>query len=252
MILANSPHENTSFSGMILPHMDTPGTAVVSSSAQVVPLSSLKNMQADLLTIEKYSPCQVDSHSPTPLPTITHLSDLTWKASNIVCEQGLKQALKNGLKEGYRHVDCADLYYGFPEEWIGQVLHEATTEFFVKREDMFITCMLRTELIDPSIPNHDTRSPGKKKQTDRISFKSHVRKQCLDTLSRLQVDYIDLYLVQYGQLSESDFEHLWSAMETLVDEGLVKSIGVRNVNMIDILSILSYARIKPCIVGDAL
>jgi D-xylose reductase len=40
---------------------------------------------------------------------------------------------------------------------------------------------------------------------------------------------------------------LWAEMEALVDKGLTKSIGVSNFNMMIMMDILCYARIKPAV-----
>eukprot|EP00128_Syssomonas_multiformis_P002809 Colp12_sorted_trinity150504_noHs@23703 len=41
------------------------------------------------------------------------------------------------------------------------------------------------------------------------------------------------------------FKETWTAMESLVDEGFVKSIGVSNFSVAEIEEVLSFARIKP-------
>lgn len=119
----------------------------------------------------------------------------------------------------------------------------------VRREDLFITSKLWNT-------NH---------------AKQHVREACLKTLKDLQLDYLDLYLIHWPvsfeyvdmySTSSEIFPHdeegnvrfskvslweTWLAMEKLVDEGLVRSIGVSNMNVALINDLLTYARIMPAI-----
>ena len=75
-----------------------------------------------------------------------------------------------------------------------------------------------------------------------------VRPACLETLADLRVDYVDLYLMHWpiafqpgdvkmpknpdGSMmyDHTHFLETWAAMEKLVDEGLVKHIGLSNFN----------------------
>lgn len=43
------------------------------------------------------------------------------------------------------------------------------------------------------------------------------------------------------------FEETWRAMEALVDEGLVRNIGVCNVGTSLLRDVLNYARVKPTV-----
>jgi D-xylose reductase len=43
------------------------------------------------------------------------------------------------------------------------------------------------------------------------------------------------------------YQETWRAMEELVDEGLVRNIGVSNVNISLLRDVLNYARIKPTV-----
>ena len=49
---------------------------------------------------------------------------------------------------------------------------------------------------------------------------------CSESLDKLGVEYIDLYLVHHPRLCKGDIEGHWKQMEQLVKEGKVKSIGV--------------------------
>ncbi|XP_033125975.1 aldo-keto reductase family 1 member A1-like [Anneissia japonica] len=92
-----------------------------------------------------------------------------------------------------------------------------------------------------------------------------VKPALMETLKDLQLDYLDLYLMHSpiafqktgsfmprdseGNVLYSDihYKDTWTAMETLVDEGLVKAIGVSNFNSKQIDDVCSSCRIKPAV-----
>ena len=77
----------------------------------------------------------------------------------------------NAVKNGYRHFDTASYY--FNEEFLGEGLARAIKEGLVKREDLFITSKLwHSEYADPE---------------------AAIQR----SLQKLQVSYIDLYLVHW-------------------------------------------------------
>jgi D-xylose reductase len=95
--------------------------------------------------------------------------------------------------------------------------------------------------------------------------KDSVRKAIKVTLEDLGLDYIDLYLIHWPIPTEfvepknlkeismtkevvierSPLHECWRAMEDLVDEGLVRNIGVSNFNVQLLLDLLTYCKYKP-------
>jgi diketogulonate reductase-like aldo/keto reductase len=94
---------------------------------------------------------------------------------------------------------------------------------------------------------------------------SRVVQACKDSLKRLQLSYVDLYLIHWPTTFEQGddrtprnedgmvrmgsvpIEETWRAMESLVEAGLVKSIGVSNFSIPKLEKLLSYAKIKPTV-----
>ncbi|BHF62013.1 hypothetical protein SprV_0100499400 [Sparganum proliferum] len=148
-------------------------------------------------------------------------------------------AVSAALDAGYRHIDCAALYGN--EEEIGQVLTQKFNSGEVKREEVFIT----TKLWNTAHRVED------------------VRPACEESLKKLGLSYVDLYLmhwpVAFGPGKEffpddatgkrifdyTPIENTWKEMESLVDAGLAKSIGISNFNKSQIERILKICRIKP-------
>ena len=150
-------------------------------------------------------------------------------------------AVSAALRIGYNHVDCAAAYRN--EKEVGEALAAST----VPREKLFVTSKLWNSEHAPE----------------------DVASAIEQTLSDLQLDYLDLYLVHWPQAFAKvpnthvgvpkhpdgeivyDFttslEATWGAMENLVDRGLVKSIGVANYNQEQMERMLRVARIKPAV-----
>ena len=78
-----------------------------------------------------------------------------------------------------------------------------------------------------------------------------------DTLNDLQTDYLDLLLIHWplkykpGTLfardGAQDFAETWAAMEALVKDGKVRSIGVSNFDAAQLEALLKTAKIKPAV-----
>lgn len=154
-------------------------------------------------------------------------------------------AVKYAISIGIRHLDFARAYKN--EKEIGVALSEVFKEGKVKREDLFITSKLFNGFHSPE----------------------HVEEAITDTLTDLQLTYLDLYLVHWpiahaypgkGEIFTKDdpttgfrpFENVplhvtWPAMEKLVAEKKVRSIGVSNFPVVLVHDLLTYAKIPPAV-----
>lgn len=135
----------------------------------------------------------------------------TWKL-----KEKLPEILDEAYKSGYRHIDTASHYEN--EDIIGKWLAKKQI-----RESMFITTKLWNDC-------HDC-----------------VEKACAESMKRLNLTYIDLYLVHFPVNSKGEFNvvKLWKDMEKLVESGKVRSIGCSNFGIINLKKILSFCKIKP-------
>ena len=74
-------------------------------------------------------------------------------------------------------------------------------------------------------------------------------KSLKDSLARLQLDYVDLYLIHspFFNLEKDgiDLRQAWEAMEETHRLGLAKHIGVSNFGVEDLEKLMSFAKIKP-------
>lgn len=123
-------------------------------------------------------------------------------------------ALKHALEIGYRHIDTA-AFYG-TEEAIGIALKESD----VKREDIFLVTKLWND----------------------CHGYENTMKAFNESIKRLGVDYLDLYLIHWPNELNSD---TWRALEDLYTEGKVKAIGVCNFKIGHLEELKKTAKIMP-------
>jgi alcohol dehydrogenase (NADP+) len=152
-------------------------------------------------------------------------------------------ATRDALEAGFRHFDCAERYRN--EREVGEALQAGLAGAGIAREDIFVTTKLwnsnhRPERVEPA-------------------FEA--------SLARLRISYLDLYLIhtpfafqpgdeqdprdQSGNVVYDEGVTLldtWRAMESLVDGGRCRAIGLSDINLNELLPIYESARIKPAVV----
>jgi len=152
-------------------------------------------------------------------------------------------ATRYALEAGFRHFDCAERYRN--EREVGEALQTGLAAGGIAREEIFVTTKLwntnhRPERVEPAFDA---------------------------SLDRLGLDHLDLYLIhtpfafqpgdeqdprdQNGNViydNEVTLLDTWRAMESLVDHGRCRAIGLSDINLDILLSIYESARIKPAVV----
>jgi len=160
----------------------------------------------------------------------------TWKAA----PGEVGQAVRDALELGYRHIDCASIYGNEAE--IGAALQQAFRAGVVNREAIWVTSKLWNDCHEPE----------------------QVRPALLRSLQSLGLEQLDLYLIHWPvahrhgvlmaeqasdqiPLEQLPLHDTWAAMEALVDEGLVRQIGVSNCSAAKIAAFLPHARHRPMV-----
>jgi len=152
-------------------------------------------------------------------------------------------ATRGALEAGFRHFDCAERYGN--EREVGRALQAGLAAAGTPREEIFVTTKLWNT-------NH---------RPERVEAAFQA------SLDRLGLRYLDLYLIhtpfafQPGDnpdprdpdgnvLYDRDVTLLdtWRAMESLVDHGRCRAIGLSDVGLNEVKSVYDAARIKPAVV----
>ena len=130
--------------------------------------------------------------------------------------------LVSAIELGYRLIDTAIYYRN--ETVIGKAVKESN----IDRSEFFIT----------------SKIPEKQEYTETDeAVKYHVE----ESLKALDMEYIDWYLTHFPLETNEDNLRVWKVLETFVDKGYIKSIGVSNFNIEQLAYLIKHARIKPVI-----
>lgn len=127
-----------------------------------------------------------------------------------------ERAVIDAINTGYRLIDTAASYQN--ETQVGNALKQSG----IARNELFVTTKLWLQ---------DTNYEGAKAQFER-------------SLNRLQMDYVDLYLIHqpYG-----DVHGAWRAMEELHQAGKIKAIGVSNFQPDRLADLIAFNNIVPAV-----
>ena len=111
-----------------------------------------------------------------------------------------ERAVSEALELGYRHIDTAAIYGN--EEGVGAAIAASG----VARDDLFVTTKLWND-------RHDGDEPDA---------------AIAESLEKLGLDSVDLYLVHWQTPAKDDYVHAWEKLIGIRERGLARSIGVSN------------------------
>lgn len=162
----------------------------------------------------------------------------------------LPSLVQEAIRIGYRHLDCACDYGNEPQ--VGEGIAAALRDGLCRRDDLWVTSKLWNTYHEPK----------------------HVRAACERSLRDLKLDVLDLYLVHFPialayvpfdlryppewffdptapnpamKPIDVPYAHTWAAMEELQRAGLVKRIGVCNLNISLLRDLLAQCSIRPAV-----
>jgi len=161
----------------------------------------------------------------------------TWKSDAGM----VTNAVRCAIRAGYRHIDCAPVYGNETE--VGEAISAAIDAGEVSRDSLWITSKLW----------NDSHAPA------------DVRPALQRTLEDLGLEYLDLFLIHWPiahrrgvtipnsardliPLDTLPLGDTWAAMESVVESGLARHIGVSNFSVAKLKQLARVAKRRPGVV----
>jgi 2,5-diketo-D-gluconate reductase A len=116
-------------------------------------------------------------------------------------DDAVAEPVATAIAAGYRHIDTAAIYAN--ERGVGEGIRASG----VPRDELFVTTKL---------------------WNDRQGDIDSVRPALEESLERLGLEHVDLYLIHWPSPTQDRFVDAWRSLVQLRDEGLVRSVGVSN------------------------
>lgn len=133
-----------------------------------------------------------------------------------VTEAECEGVVRDAVATGYRLIDTASSYQN--EEAVGRAIRHCGVE----RSELFLTT---------------------KAYIQEMGYKP-VKEAFERSLSKLQTDYLDLYLIH---MPLGDYYGAWRAMEELYADGRIRAIGVCNFDSTRLIDLCYNAKVRPMV-----
>jgi diketogulonate reductase-like aldo/keto reductase len=157
----------------------------------------------------------------TSIPMLGYGTGTAWYKSGdeSKIDRSLVDSIKTAIGLGYYHLDGAEVYK--TETELGMAIKESG----VAREKLFVTTKVIANIKD-------------------------IQGAIKTSLKKLQLDYVDLYLIHapfFAEGKDELLQHAWAEMEKVKEAGLAKSIGVSNYLPQHLEATLKTAKVPPAI-----
>ena len=166
---------------------------------------------------------QREMPTDTTVPAVTlndgvEIPQLGFGVFQIPPEETVEATLR-AFQTGYRHIDTAAAYRNEAE--VGQAFRASGLD----REDVFIT----TKCFNDSHGYEQAKN----------AFQ--------DSLDRLELEYVDLYLIHWPVPSQDKYVETWKTFIELQEQGLIRSIGVSNFQPEHLRRIIDETGVTPAV-----
>lgn len=146
-----------------------------------------------------------------------------WTAIGTLPQDQVNELVKMSIEGGINFIDTANIYSeGLSEQMTGNAIRELG----LKRDDLVIATKVRGKMGEG--PNDSGLS------------RKHILQQADESLTRLQMDYIDLYQI-HGFDALTPLEETLEALDALVKSGKVRYVGCSNLAAWQIMKALGIS-----------
>ncbi len=129
------------------------------------------------------------------------------------------EAIKVAIEHGYRSIDTAAIYQN--EALVGKAIKECG----VPREELFITS---------KVWNSEQGY-----ETTLAAFE--------ETMTKLDLEYLDLYLIHWPVPAQAKYKETWKALEKLYKDGRIRAIGVSNFQVHHLKDLIAECEVVPMV-----
>jgi diketogulonate reductase-like aldo/keto reductase len=153
-------------------------------------------------------------------------------------EEKTERLVGLALQQGFRGIDTANQRRHYHEAAVGKAIAASIADGFSDRQQLFLQTKFTFR------PGQDHRLP----YDPDAPVPTQVSQSCASSLDHLGVSWIDSYVL-HGPATSSGWtssdQDAWRAMETIHDTGQARLLGVSNVNLEQLQTLCSEARVRP-------
>lgn len=156
------------------------------------------------------------------------IPNLAFGSGSVFRDKDVYNTVTAALDAGFRHVDTAQAYHNEDsvgkaiKDWIESDKDEKKRQIPRARCDLWVTTKYSGGAAGPY-------------------------EELKTSLQKLQLDYVDLYLIHHPMFVEGRVAQAWEEMERVKKDGLARSIGVSNFATSHIKELLKSAKVLPAV-----
>ncbi|KAL7467825.1 hypothetical protein ACHAXS_008063 [Conticribra weissflogii] len=198
----------------------------------MVPSNSVRFPTLFLLFTRTIS--STSSYTLSDRPTLKY--GTAWK------KEATSELVYQAIQSGFRHIDTACQPRHYNEGGVGDGWTAAAKDLNLERSDLWIqTKFSGLGAHDPNNVPYDVNAP----------LEERVKQSLTKSLENLRTDYIDSWVMHGPEDSWENHFKVWRTMESFVDEGKVRQLGISNFYRVeDVKFAYEQARIKPKVVQN--